>query len=179
MRKLFLILVCAATLTTPQDTALAAGAFSAKWDTDGNGRLSWEEAKVQGVEETKFKKADRNKDGSLNAKEFKSLLKGVSDAPASSYTVNTKLYGDGGSEARKRLENGETLILHRTVHDCVTGKLLPDKMKNQNEEVLKVGKAPGYMNVICASRKKQQCEDDGTPDLYFEEWCETLDGRRL
>lgn len=54
--------------------ALAGGGSFAKVDANGNGKISWSEAKAAGIPQSNFMAADAHGDGVLDKEDYKSAV---------------------------------------------------------------------------------------------------------
>lgn len=66
-----------------------------------------------------------------------------------------------------------TIVLHRTMRDCATEAAVKDEY-GREEQMFTVGTGSGYYNYTCKNRFEEQCEYDGSFDIYYDEWCERI-----
>ncbi len=62
------------------------------------------------------------------------------------------------------------ITLHREHRTCADDSLYDTTLSR--EQVFEVGGDTGYWDFKCVDRKKEQCQDDGSFDWYYREWCE-------
>ncbi|MEW6328579.1 MAG: Kazal-type serine protease inhibitor domain-containing protein [Candidatus Micrarchaeota archaeon] len=62
------------------------------------------------------------------------------------------------------------ITLHREHRKCADDSLYDATLSR--EQVFEVGGDTGYWDFKCRDRKKEQCQDDGSFDWYYYEWCE-------
>jgi hypothetical protein len=66
-------------------------------------------------------------------------------------------------------------IIHHTVRSCLNDA--PVEPPRRIRVHLPDGNR--YRNYACRSRKIEQCQGDGTRDRYYDERCETVEGRAI
>ncbi|MFH1751103.1 MAG: hypothetical protein ABH863_05470, partial [Candidatus Micrarchaeota archaeon] len=69
------------------------------------------------------------------------------------------------------------LILHRTMRSCGTNAPIMDEY-GREEQIFPVGENSNYWNFMCSSRYQEQCIDDGSYDVYYDESCERINPGR-
>ena len=107
------LFVCAALLSAtssaqsaPEPTEAQIDAAFKKADPDGNGTLSWAEARRFGITRAAFEKANPDKDGSLDKKEFLAAVKIRFEQanPDNDGTLDRKEAARAGIKSRKVFE---------------------------------------------------------------------------
>ncbi len=74
------------------------------------------------------------------------------------------------------------IILHRDHKNCADDSYVTTAPNGGKDQVFEVGEGTNYWNYKCQNRKQEQCYDDGSFDVYYDEWCEypeTVDSEKL